>query len=98
MMKPNTLTGKAFIQMNLRTAKTFNLGERARVAFYAEFYNLFNRANFCNSYEQSASAATFNQPAAFCSGPSNAVAGGVSGFSAAAIPSLHTQLGLRFEF
>jgi len=28
--------------------------------------------------------------------PSNA--GALSGFSAAAIPSLHTELGLRFEF
>ena len=100
MLKPNGLTGKPFVQMNLRTAKTFDLGERARVALYAEFYNLFNRANFCNSYEQSIAAGpdNFNQPQAFCSGPSNAAAGGVSGFSAAAVPSLHTQLGLRFEF
>ncbi|HUK88679.1 MAG TPA: hypothetical protein VLT85_13510, partial [Terriglobales bacterium] len=61
----------------------------------------FNRANFCNSYEESVGAGlvsaggTFNTPQSFCGGPSNQ---GVSGFSSAAVPSLHTQYGLRFEF
>jgi hypothetical protein len=98
MIKPNTLPGKAFIQMNLRAAKHFAITERARLWLYAEFFNLFNRANFCNSYEEDVTDPEFNKPRAFCEGPSNAAAGGVSGFSAFAIPSLHTQLGLRFEF
>jgi hypothetical protein len=98
MIKPNTLTGKPFIQMNLRASKHFDITERARVWLYAEFFNLFNRANFCNSYEEDAKDPNFNQPRAFCAGPSNAAFGGVSGFTAFAVPSLHTQLGLRFEF
>ena len=98
MIKPNTLTGKPFVELDLRTSKYFSLGEHAKLWLYAEFYNLFNRANFCNSYEEDATASNFNTPQAFCAGPSNAVFGGVSGSSAAAIPSLHTQLGLRFEF
>jgi hypothetical protein len=98
MIKPNTLTGKPFIQMNLRAAKHFNITERARISLYAEFFNLFNRQNFCNSYEEDAGDPNFNTPRAFCAGPSNAVGGGVSGFTAFAVPSLHTQLGLRFEF
>lgn len=102
-LKPNTLTGKAFIQMNLRASKRFNIHERANVSVFAEFFNLFNRANFCNSYEEDASllgASTdaFRSPRAFCAGPSNGVNGGVSGSTAFAVPSLHTQLGLRFEF
>ncbi len=97
-IKPNTLTGKPFIQMNLRTAKTVNFGERAKFSLYAEFFDLFNRANFCNSYEESAASSTFNQPVAFCAGPSNSAYSGISGYSAAAVPSLHTQLGMRFEF
>ena len=98
---PNTLTGKPFVQMDLRTAKVFNLGERVKLNLYFEVYNLFNRANFCNSYEESVGAGlvsaggTFNTPQSFCGGPSNQ---GVSGFSSAAVPSLHTQYGLRFEF
>jgi len=98
MIKPNTLTGKPFVELDLRTSKYFMLGEHAKLWLYAEFYNLFNRANFCNSYEEDVTESTFNTPRAFCAGPSNAANGGVSGASAAAIPSLHTQLGLRVEF
>ena len=65
---------------------------------FAEFYNLFNRANFCNSHGEEVNVAIFNTPRAFGSGPSAAAFGGVSGYSAAAIPSLHTELGMRFEF
>jgi hypothetical protein len=96
MIQPNTLTGKPFVEMDLRTTKYFKFGDREKLSIFAEFYNLFNRANFCNSYEEDVSTSTFNTPRAFCSGPSNA--GALSGFSAAAIPSLHTELGLRFEF
>jgi hypothetical protein len=96
MIKPNTLTGKAFVQMNLRASKNFVINERSKVWLYAEFFDLFNRSNFCNSYEEAVTDAQFNKPRAFCNGPSNA--GVLSGFSAFAVPSLHTQLGLRFEF
>jgi Carboxypeptidase regulatory-like domain/TonB dependent receptor len=100
MIKPNTLTGKPFVQLNMRVQKTLSFGERSRLSVYAEFFDLFNRANFCNSYEENASAGpgVFNQPVAFCNGPSNSAYAGISGFSSAAVPSLHTQLGLRFEF
>jgi hypothetical protein len=83
--------------MNVRAAKMFKFGERANLSLWVEFFNLFNRANFCNSYEEDTDQG-FAQPKAFCAGPSNANFGGVSGFTAFAIPSLHTQMGLRFEF
>ena len=98
MLKPNTFTGKAFIQMNLRAAKHFKITEHSRVSVWAEFFNLFNRANFCNSYEEDVGEATFRTPRAFCAGPSNAAFGGVSGSTAFAVPSLHTQMGLKLEF
>jgi hypothetical protein len=98
MIAPNTLTGKPFIEMDLRTTKYFKFGERAKLSIFAEFYNLLNRSNFCNSYEEDVNVSTYNTPRAFCSGPSNAANGGVSGYSAAAVPSLHAELGLRFEF
>lgn len=96
MIKPNTLTGKPFVQMDLRASKYFKLGERARLGALVEFYNLFNRANFCDSYEEDVQATTFNTPRAFCQGPVNN--GAPSGASTATVQSLHTELGLRFEF
>ena len=99
MIKPNTLTGKAYIEMDLGIDKSFKLGERASVTINWQFYNLFNRANFCNSYEQSVSAGpTFNRPASYCNGPSNAAFGGISGYGAAATKSLTSQFGFRFDF
>lgn len=98
MLKPNTFTGKAFIQMNLRAAKHFKITEHSQVSIWAEFFNLFNRSNFCNSYEEDVGEATFRTPRAFCAGPSNAAFGGVSGSTAFAVPSLHTQMGLKLEF
>jgi hypothetical protein len=97
MLKPNTQSGKAFIQMNVRAAKIFRVTERTKLSVWADLFNLFNRANFCNSYEEDTDQG-FAQPKAFCAGPSNAAFGGVSGYTAFAVPSLHTQLGLRFEF
>jgi hypothetical protein len=98
MVQPNTLRGKPFIQMNLRTAKTFKFGEQMQLALYWEFYNLFNRANFCNSYEQDSGVSTFNTPQSYCNGPANAAYAGISGYGAAATPSLSSQFGFRFTF
>jgi Carboxypeptidase regulatory-like domain/TonB dependent receptor len=104
MIKPNTLSGKAYIEMDLGIDKSFKLGERAKIQINWQFYNLFNRANFCNSYEESWSAGlpadggTFNTPRSYCGGPSNAAFGGVSGYGLAATKSLTSQFGFRFEF
>lgn len=92
MLPPNTLTGKPLIQMDLRTSKVVKLGERANMRISVEFFNLFNRANYCNDYQEDSSSADFNNPLGFCGGPSG------SGYSAAAVPSFHTQAGIRFEF
>lgn len=97
MEKPNTLRGISYVDMDLRIDKVFNLGERAQLYLYWEFFDLFNRSNFCNSYEQSVGAgASFNTPQSYCNGPSNG--GTVSGFSAAAVPALSSQFGLRVNF
>lgn len=96
MIKPSTV--KPFIQMNLRPSKSIRFNGHSRLWLYAEFFNRFNRADFCNSYEEDVTDPHFNQPRAFCNWLSNAIFGGVSGFNAFAIPFLHTQLGLTFEF
>ncbi len=97
MIKPNTLRGIPYVDMDMRIDKSFNLGERAQLYLYWEFYDLFNRSNFCNSYEQSVGAgASFNTPQSYCNGPSNG--GTVSGFSAAAVASFSSQFGFRVNF
>jgi len=98
MIKPNTLRGIPFVQMNLRIAKTFTIHENMQLWLYWEFYDLFNRSNFCNSYEESSAASNFNTPQSYCNGPSNASYGGISGYGAAATPSLTSQFGFRFSF
>jgi hypothetical protein len=40
MIKPNTLTGKPFIQMNLRASKSISFNEHAKLWLYGEFFNL----------------------------------------------------------
>ena len=97
-VQPNTLRGIPLVQMNLRIAKTFTIHENMQLWLYWEFYNLFNRSNFCNSYEESSAASNFNTPQSYCNGPSNAAYAGVSGFGAAATPSLTSQFGFRFSF
>ncbi len=97
MIKPNTLRGIPYVDLNARVDKAFNFGERYQLLLYWEFYNIFNRANFCNSYEESVAAgASFNTPQSYCNGPSNG--GTVSGFGAAAIASFSNQFGFRFNF
>lgn len=42
----NTLRGDSFINLDLALTKTFRFTETSNLAFRAEFFNLFNRANF----------------------------------------------------
>jgi len=100
VVQPNTLRGKPYVVMNLRADKSFKFGERAELLLYWEFYDLFNRANFCNSYEENSSAGpgSFNTPKSYCNGPFNSAYAGLSGFQAAAVPSLSSQFGFRFNF
>ena len=97
MIKPNTLRGIPYIDMNMRVDKSFALGERAQLLLYWEFYNLFNRANFCNSYEENSASSSFNTPQSYCNGPSNSAYAGISGYGAAAIASFSNQFGLRIQ-
>ncbi|HVP63608.1 MAG TPA: TonB-dependent receptor [candidate division Zixibacteria bacterium] len=92
-LKPNTLDGKPFVQMDLRAGKTFKIGERLKTQLTAEFFNLFNRANFCNGYYET----TPGKPANYCGGPVVPVLG-QTGYSASPAPSFRSQFGVRFDF
>ncbi len=44
----NTITGPALATFDFSTAKMMKLSEKTNLQFRAEFFNLFNRANFAN--------------------------------------------------
>jgi outer membrane receptor protein involved in Fe transport len=48
--------GKPFMQVDLRVSRPFRFGERLEVRPFAEFFNLFNRANPGNNYVGTVSA------------------------------------------
>ncbi len=87
----NMLRGKPMMQVDLRTAKIFHVGEKATLNLYWEFYNLFNRQDFCGDYQQNSKAADFAQPIGYCGLP-------VGAFGPAPTGPFRSQYGLRFEF
>jgi Carboxypeptidase regulatory-like domain/TonB dependent receptor len=88
-VKPNTLRGDPFVDFDLKAAKNFNLGERAKIAITWEFFNLFNRNNFCNNFSGSAADVAARQPQGYCGG---------QGFGPSFGNALRHQFGFRFEF
>jgi hypothetical protein len=106
MMKPNSFRGFPFVQMDLSTAKNFQLGERANLRIFWEFHNLFNRFNKCNAVNNDANPAdgVFLKPIAGpISGPYCAVDGGIygvegGGFGPGFSSPFRSQFGLRVRF
>ncbi|MEI9977096.1 MAG: TonB-dependent receptor [Ignavibacteriota bacterium] len=86
--KYDPLRGDPFFQLDLRLAKTFNLGEHLKLQFVAQAFNLTNRANYGNNFNNNiASQATFGHPSGFIA-PSSTV-----------IPrSLWSEYGVRLSF
>lgn len=81
----NAGRGSATWDWDTRVTKFFNLGKEARkLGFFAEFYDITNKANFGNIYNGNAlSGASFEQP---------------NGFLAGYPTSRQMQLGARFLF
>jgi Carboxypeptidase regulatory-like domain/TonB dependent receptor len=82
------LRGDPFFQLDMRLAKNIRIRERATVQFVAQAFNLTNRANYGNDFNNNiASPTTFDHPAGFLN-PSSTV-----------IPrSLWGEFGVRFTF
>jgi hypothetical protein len=90
MVEVNPLRGDPFVQLDLRTAKRFDIGERASIRAFWELFNLFDRDNFCNNFGNNQnSPSTFLQPLGYCGG---------QGFGGAFSGPMRSQFGLRFEF
>jgi hypothetical protein len=82
------LRGDPFFQLDMRLSKNIKFGERMNLQLVAQAFNLTNRANYGNDFNNNiASQSTFGYPAGFMN-PSSTV-----------IPrSLWGELGVRFTF
>lgn len=64
--KYDPLRGDPFFQLDLRLAKNIRFGERWNLQLVAQAFNLTNRANYGNDFNNNiASAATFGHPSGF---------------------------------
>jgi hypothetical protein len=65
----NSERGDALTLLDLRVTKFLPLGnENRRIGVFAEFYNLFNTANFGNNYNGNSRSTQFKQPTGFMGG------------------------------
>jgi Carboxypeptidase regulatory-like domain/TonB dependent receptor len=84
----DALRGDPFFELDLRLAKNIKLGERANVELFAQAFNLTNRANYGNDYNNNiASPDTFGHPGGFINPGSTTVP-----------RSLWSEFGVRFTF
>jgi hypothetical protein len=103
-VKPNSLRGDPFVQMDLSVAKRFRLTEAISARLFWEFHNLFNRFNKCNAVQNDTSISAFRQPLSGpISGPYCAVNGGVFGtgggsFGPGVSTPFRSQFGVRIQF
>lgn len=61
----DTLRGDPFINMDLRTAKNIKLGEKMNLQLLAQFFDLFNRANFGSNFSGNIHSSLFLQNTGF---------------------------------
>jgi hypothetical protein len=65
----NSERGDPLVLLDLRVTKFFSLGnENRRIGVFAEFYNVFNTANFGNNYIGNSRSSQFRQPVGFMGG------------------------------
>ncbi|PYT73416.1 MAG: hypothetical protein DMG39_06520 [Acidobacteria bacterium] len=57
--------GSPFVNMDLRTAKNIELGEKMNLQLLAQFFDLFNRANFGNNFGGNIRSSQFLQHTGF---------------------------------
>jgi hypothetical protein len=103
-VKPNSVRGFPFVQLDLSASKRFRITESSSLRIFWEFHNLFNRFNKCNSVQNDASGSHWLEPLSGpISGPYCAVNGGVYGtgggsFGPGVSTPYRSQLGIRFDF
>ena len=88
-LPPGTLRGDAFAQVNLRVSKHFKFAEGKGLALFFEAFNLFNAANFGNSFDGTVGSPNFKRPINFF---------GATGFSEPVGIPFQGQFGFRLTF
>jgi hypothetical protein len=63
--KYDPLRGQAFFELDAKLAKTFKIGERAKIQLVAQAFNLTNRANYGNNFGNSIASSTLGHPTGF---------------------------------
>lgn len=63
----DNVRGNAFIQLDLRVSKSFTFRERNRLELLCQVFDLNNRANFGNQYNNNIRSAAFGTPANYLS-------------------------------
>lgn len=87
MVDYNTVRGQAFFQIDLRVSKFINFGDKHKLEFLCQIFNLTNRANFGNSYVGNVQSAAFGTPNGWYAGASNVVP-----------KSAAAEMGVRYSF
>jgi hypothetical protein len=86
--KYDPLRGDPFFQLDLRLAKNVKLGEKMKLQFVAQAFNLTNRANYGNNFSGDISdAASFGHASGF-----------INPSSTTTPRSLWSEFGVRFSF
>ena len=88
-LPPSTERGDKFSQVNIRVAKNFRFTEHMKLDLFFEAFNLFNTANFGNSFGGTVNTANFKKPINFF---------GATGFSEPIGIPFQGQFGFRFSF
>src|SRR5260370_8062566 len=61
----NNARGNTLINFNARVTKNVNLTAERRISVFAEFFNIFNRPNFGNNYDNFPSRPPHQKPLAY---------------------------------
>ena len=88
-LPPGTERGDKFSQVNLRVGWTHKFTENMKVSLFFEGFNLFNTANFGNSFDGTVGSPNFKKPINFF---------GATGFSEPIGIPFQGQFGIRFSF
>jgi len=85
--KYDPLRGDPFVELDARLGKSIKFGDRANLQLIAEAFNLTNRSNYGNNFQNSITSSHFNNPIGFLA-PSSVI-----------VPrATWGELGFRFSF
>ena len=88
-LPPGTERGDKFAQVNLRVGWSYKFKESMKLSIFFEGFNLFNTANFGNSFDGTVGSPNFKKPTNFF---------GATGFSEPIGIPFQGQFGFRFSF